>query len=622
MDQLKPQWELWYQISKMLGGLIDAYQIGNNQQALCVVTNLANWVKFRTDRLSDQNLQSQLDLQEFGGMNEALANLSAITGNPDYLTVAQRFDHKAIYDPLAAGLDHLGGLHANTQIPKIIGANREYQLTGVARYHTIATNFWNFVVHNHTYVIGGDSDYEYFQPPAASATHLSPETCETCNSYNMLRLTRTLFGDEPKAEYMDYYEKTLYNHILASQDPVSGMMCYFVSLAPGRFKVYNQPEGSFWCCNSTGLENHAKYGESIYYHTSDALFVNLFIASELNWSAKGFIVRQETSFPDNNITTLFMNGDGPLKVHIRVPGWAQGMTVAINGTAQPVTATPDTYLTLDRTWKYGDRIDITLPMKLSIQRAPDDSACFALMDGPIVLAGQLGYSGLGTNDWFLVSDQAHNVNISDAGITVPRLNVGAGTLNNLIVPVAGQPLTFTTTATSDGSQVTLNAFFRTHRQRYTVYWNGTPAIMDNGRAFTGYSEFTVAIDPNNQGVRLKRRFDYSDANQMATVSVNGTVVGTWFDSGNDAQRWRDSSFTIPASFTAGKSSITVHVAFVSSASDWNEFYYWVYSEGRTTESLTDSIDVGTASSETAHNYIINAQTWTGRRNYRYSTITP
>jgi uncharacterized protein len=273
-------WAPYYTIHKIMAGLLDVHQLCGNARALEVVTKMADWVKFRVDRISEEQQQRALGT-EFGGMNEVLANIYAATGNPEYLRVAHAFDHKAIFDPLSRHEDPLSGLHANTQFPKIIGAAREYELTGDARLQDIATFFWDRVVHHRSYVMGGNSDGESFFPEEEFSKHLGTSGPETCNTYNMLKLTRHIFAWSADAGAMDFYERALFNHILPSQDPATGMVIYYCPLRPGAWKSYSTPDESFWCCVGTGMENHTKYGDTIYFHDDRSLFVNLFIPSEL-----------------------------------------------------------------------------------------------------------------------------------------------------------------------------------------------------------------------------------------------------------------------------------------------------------------------------------------------------
>jgi DUF1680 family protein len=287
---------LWYGIHKFIAGLLDMYVYCDNGEALEIASRLADWAKAGADKLSDAQMQKMLEV-EHGGINEALANLYALTGKEEYLKLALRFNHQEIIGPASRREDNLNGKHANTQIPKFIGVAREYELTGQDSLKTAATFFWDTVGRERSYVIGGNSLGEMFSAKEKLSEALGPNTCETCNTYNMLKLTRHLYCWEPRAEYADYYERALYNHILASQNPATGMMCYFLPLSDGA-KEYCTPEDSFWCCTGTGIENHAKYGDSIYFREGKSeLFVNLFIASELHWRAAGLTLRQETSFP-------------------------------------------------------------------------------------------------------------------------------------------------------------------------------------------------------------------------------------------------------------------------------------------------------------------------------------
>ena len=467
VEQDKPVWAPWYTLHKIMAGLLDANQLCGNPRALDVLTKMADWVKFRVDRLPPVQMQKSLDT-EHGGMNEVLANLYAVTGDTNYLRVAEAFNHQRVFAPLARGEDRLDRIHANTQIPKIIGATREYELTGDPQFLTVAQTFWDAVALHRSYVIGGDSDHEYFFPTNDFARHLSSDTCETCNSYNMLKLTRELFALEPSATKMDFYERALYNHILASQDPETGMFVYLMSLKPGHFKTYSTPENSFWCCVGTGMENHSKYGDTIYFHDAGSLYVNLFIASELSWKEKGLVIRQETKFPESDLTVLKIKAEKPvdLTLKIRHPAWATaGVSVAINGQKQTVSSTPGSYFTLERKWRDGDKIEIHFPMALHTESLPGVSNTVAVLYGPIVLAGELGTNAMPN------PVTANQTDFSKLPAPDAPVFVGAASgLLNQIEPVAGQPLTFRTHGLGQPRDVTLIPFYQMHRQRYSVYW--------------------------------------------------------------------------------------------------------------------------------------------------------
>ena len=308
IDRVEARQQVWapyYTLHKIMAGLLDAHVHCGNRQALEVLEGMARWCKDRCDKLSEEQMQQMLNATEQGGMNDVLAGLYAVTGNPDHLALSRRFVERAYNDPLAAGRDQLKGQHVNSFIPNMIGTARQYEVAGNPQDRKIAEFFWHQVVGHRCYCTGGTSNDEHWRTdPDQLAMELGDHTQETCCTYNLLKLTRHLFSWEPRAEYMDYYEQALVNSILSTQDPKTGMMMYFVTLAPGRWKYFNTPADSFWCCTGTGMENHAKYGDTIYYHDDDGVFVNLFIASELNWVDKGVRIRQETRFPDESATSL------------------------------------------------------------------------------------------------------------------------------------------------------------------------------------------------------------------------------------------------------------------------------------------------------------------------------
>jgi len=478
VETRKPVWAPWYTLHKIMAGLLDTHQLCGSHQALGILVKMAGWVKFRMDKLTTEQIQASLGT-EFGGMNEVLANLYAATGDPAHLRAARCFDHKAVFDSLAQSEDRLNGLHANTQIPKMIGAAREYEMTGEARYRDIAQFFWRRVALARSYVIGGHSDGEHFFPVEQFPAHLSAETCETCNTYNMLKLTQRIFGWEPSAETMDFYERALYNHILASQDPRQGMFVYLMSLKPGHFKTYSTPDNSFWCCVGTGMENHAKYADAIYYHSDKALYVNLFIASELNWPELGLVLRQETRFPEEETTRLTLKCKQPvaLALRIRYPSWVHtgdkpvlqgaGLGITVNGAKAEVQGKPGSYVTLEREWRDGDSVEIRLPLSLRMEMLPHDSGLVALLYGPLVLAGELGTEGLGNLSPY-ARGQTDQVGVPTP--EVPVLLCEAKDALGKIEPVAGKPLTFRTKGLGKPRDVSLIPFYRLHYQRYSVYW--------------------------------------------------------------------------------------------------------------------------------------------------------
>ena len=438
-------WAPYYTLHKIMAGLLDMHLLAGNAQALTVLTGMAAWVKFRNDRLTQTQRQNMLDT-EFGGMNEVLTNLYQVTSDPNHLAAAMYFDHAEVFDPLAANTDALNNYHANTQIPKILGAIREYHATGTTRYRDIAVNFWDIVTRHHSYAIGGNSNGEYFHAPDRIASELSDSTCECCNTYNMLKLSRQLFFTNPaRTDLMDYYEKALYNQILAQQDPNSahGFVAYYIPLRPGGIKTYSNDYNNFTCDHGSGMESNTKYGDSIYFFSGNTLYVNLFIASVLTWSAQGITVRQDTTFPEAASTRLTVTGSGAFTLKLRIPGWTSGAQLRINGTVQSVTLTPGTYATVTRTWASGDVVDLSVPMPVTRESTPDSATTQAVKVGPIVLAGAYGTNNLSA---------------------MP-------TLTPSTLTATATPLQYTATASTGA--VTLLPFYKMHGQRYTVYWTVT-----------------------------------------------------------------------------------------------------------------------------------------------------
>jgi hypothetical protein len=343
-------------------------------------------------------------------------------------------------------------------------------LSGEQRYHDVASFFWERVAKHRSFVIGGNSDNEAFFPEETFSKHLGPSSTETCNTYNMLKLTRELFAWEPSAEKMDFYERGLYNHILASQDPATGGFCYYVPLRPGAFKTFSTPDESFWCCVGTGMENHAKYPDTIYYRDDRSLYVNLFIASELKWREKGLTLRQETKFPEEDKTQLTLKATRPVRLalKIRYPAWAEsGITLTVNGKQQVVNEKPGAYVTVERLWKSGDVVQVSLPMSLRLEAMPDDPKMVALLYGPVVLAGDLGRDGLG-------DARRYGPSAPQMGRVKPIEIPGfIGEVKDLLAkvkPIPGAPLIFKTVGLARSHDVTLLPFYRVFEPRYTVYW--------------------------------------------------------------------------------------------------------------------------------------------------------
>lgn len=384
-------WVPLYTLHKLYAGLIDAYLYTENRQALEVVCKFADWMVNLSSHLTDSQFQQMLQC-EFGGMNDSMYVLYTLTGNRQYLRLAERFYHKVVLDPLAKKQDELNGMHANTIIPKIIGCATGAWITGSDTLYNIANYFWETVINHHSYANGGNSDFERFTPVDEVSKHLSSNSTETCNTYNMLKLSKKLFAFTGEAKYMDYYERALYNHILASQNSETGMVVYYLNHLNGGHKAFSSPFDSFWCCVGTGIENHVKYGEAFYNHSHNGLYVNLFVSSTLNWQEKNFKITQQTNFPFENKTQLkIINAPSEnLKLYIRKPLWLAGeMKIKVNGKEQYKLQEEKGYIVIDKKWNSEDTIDIDLPMKLTTISAPDNKDIRVFMYGPILLANVL-----------------------------------------------------------------------------------------------------------------------------------------------------------------------------------------------------------------------------------------
>jgi DUF1680 family protein len=467
----KPVWAPWYTLHKIMAGLIDMYQYAGNKQALDVVVKMSGWAFHKLENVSPEQLDV-MHRTEFGGMIESAYNLYSITGNINDKKLAEFFcDHK-ILDPLVQKKDKLAKFHANTQIPKIIGEARGYELTGNENQKTIADFFWQTVIDHHTYITGGNSDDEFFFEPDQISKHISRATTESCNTYNMLKLTRHLFTWTADVKYADYYERALYNHILASQEQETGMVTYFLSYTPGSFKTYSDKDNSFWCCVGTGFENHAKYAEGIYYHNDNGVYINLFIPSELTWKEKGLKMVQETQYPEDASTHLTIKeiNSEDMPLYIRYPSWATSDAfIMINGKNLKVNQNPGSYIILNNHWKAGDKIDITFPMSLRLAATNDNPNMVAVVYGPVVLAGDMGTEGMKFPAPFAY-DQLDYKDTPVPRDILTTLNVNNRKLNDWLIPVNGKALEFKTIGAA-AKEITLIPFNQIDKQRYVIYWN-------------------------------------------------------------------------------------------------------------------------------------------------------
>jgi len=537
----------YYCVHKTLAGLLDVWRYIGTDQARTVLLALAGWVDTRTARLSSSQMQAMLGT-EFGGMNEVLADVYQQTGDQRWLTAAQRFDHAAVFNPLASNSDQLNGLHANTQVPKWIGAAREYKATGTTRYRDIATNAWAIATGAHTYAIGGNSQAEHFRAPNAIAGYLSNDTCEHCNSYNMLKLTRELWLLDPnRAAYFDFYEKALLNHLIGAQNPADGHghVTYFTPLNPGGRRgvgpawgggTWSTDYNSFWCCQGTGVETSTKLMDSVYFYNATTLTVNLFVPSVLNWSQRGITVTQTTTYPVSDTTTLTLSGtmSGSWSIRVRIPGWTQNPVITVNGTVQNVTGTPGSYATVTRAWAAGDTIVVKLPMRVVMQAANDNANVQAITYGPAVLCGNYGNTSLSALPALTAS-------------SIARSNAGS--------------LAFT--ATANGATVNIGPFHDAQGFNYTVYWNvsgtvtetyklvnvGSGMVLgvqdmstaDGGLALqwgdTGTADHNWVMVTDGDAVKLRNVNSGKVLGVENMSTADGARVLQWADNGTADHRW-------------------------------------------------------------------------------------
>lgn len=541
---LNDRWVPLYNIHKLYAGLRDAYTIAGNEKALEVLVKLSDWFIQLTEGLSDEQIQDMLR-SEHGGLNEVFADVSAITGQDKYMTLARRLSHLAILEPLLSENDELTGLHANTQIPKVIGYKRIADLTDDETWSEAAAFFWENVVEQRSVSIGGNSIREHFNPiDDFSEMVVTNQGPETCNTYNMLRLSKLLFLSDPKAEYMDFYERALYNHILASQHPDGGFV-YFTPMRPRHYRVYSQPDEGMWCCVGSGLENHGKYGEMIYAHDEQDLYVNLFIPSTLNWTQKGITLKQTTEFPFSETTAFELQLNKPQKfnLHFRYPSWVRTgeLVVTLNGKTKKVKATPGSYFSLRRKWRNGDRISLRLPMHTQLEYLPDNSPWASFIYGPIVLAAATGDDQLKG----LQADDSRMGHVADGAFypieTAPLLVKKQDDILAGIKAVPGRPLTFKAEeliypATS--RDLELVPFFQLHDTRYMLYWQvTTPKNLEKLQQELRVRErnqLTLAartideVAAGEQQPETEHRFKGEDTQLGSTNGKSWRIAGGWF----------------------------------------------------------------------------------------------
>lgn len=589
-------WVPWYTIHKTMAGLRDVALYTPNQKALQVGLKNADWAIKVTKNLDDEKWQKMLAC-EHGGMNEVLADFWAITGDTRYKDLSLKFYQKAVLDPLAAQQNILPGRHGNTNIPKLIGLSRLYELTGEEKFKAAANYFWNTVIDTQSYANGGNTSNEHFGQPNTQNARINGNTSETCNTYNMLKLGRHLFAWQPNMKLADYAERATFNHILASQNPDDGMVIYYALLGPASKKNFSTPFDSFWCCVGTGMENHVRYGDEIYFKgagtdNADTLTVNLFIASQVEWKEKNLSLTQETKFPNEPKTSFVVHATTPTEftLRIRYPHWTQALgTPRINGADSKNVYQPGTYIDIKRAWKDGDRVDLDLPMPLRTEALPDAPSRKAIFTGPILLGGAVP------------NDKAQN----------PVLVAGDRKIDEILKPEP-QELMFDTVNVGRPQEVELKPFYAINKGTYNVYWDfftdeqwkqreadyraeqerikaleaRTTDTFDIGEmqperdhelagektrtgdhvdrkwrdAFDGgHFEFTMKVDPTTANELICTYWGSDAGGREFDVLVDGKVIATQTLERAKPEQLFDITYPIPAGLTTGKQSVRIRL---------------------------------------------------------------
>ena len=595
-------WSPWYTLHKTFAGLRDAYRHTSNRTALDVEVRFAEWAERILSRLDDAQTQKMLGT-EFGGMNEVLADLYADTGDRRWLDLSYHFEYRAVVDPWKHFEDDLNGLHGNATIPKAIGSVTRFIYTGDLNDGFAGSFFWDRVVHHHTFASGGHGKDEYFREPDHLSRITEGRTAESCNVYNMLKLTRALFALRPDADYAEFQERALFNHALGSMDPDDFAMCYMVPVGHGVRKEYQNMAQSFTCCVGSGMENHALHGFGLYYAGADRLWVNVYAPSTASWDAAGVRLAMDTSFPEGDEATLKIEAapSKPLTLLLRRPRWAgDGFAIALNGTRHDQHAEPGSYVALTRTWKAGDSVTVTMPKALQLEPLVDNPVRTAIMWGPLMLAGDLGPEpprgagrGRGT---------------APAAVDVPALVSTSRNPADWLKPIPGRPGEFQTDGVGRDMDVSLAPFYRLHRRTYMGYFdlyspsdwekktaadaaererqreleaatvaylepgnpqrerdfnqqgeNTTPTRVEQraGRGGRGWFSFDMPVDPARANALVVTYHMDSRRARTFDILVDGRPLAHEAFAVASDDRFVDREYALPAALVAGRQKVTV-----------------------------------------------------------------
>lgn len=535
-------WVPWYNVHKIYAGLRDSWLYAGSKVGRNLFLGMCDWGIGVISNLSDKQMEEMLG-NEFGGMDEVYADAYAMTGEQKYLDAARRFTHHQLFDDLVKGVDNLDNRHANTQVPKVVGYQRIAELSGDTDYRKAAEFFWETVVGNRSLSFGGNSRREHFASSSDAKSYVDDrEGPESCNTNNMLKLTEGLFRMKPDALYADFYERALFNHILSTQHPEHGGYVYFTSARPGHYRVYSKPNSAMWCCVGTGMENHGKYGQFIYTHTSDSLFVNLFIPSEVKWNDKNVRITQSTSFPADGKVRLTVNTDSAsvFSLAVRHPGWCDAMDVRVNGKKVKMKSRPSSYITLEREWKNGDVVELDMPMKVTIEELNYLPDYVSILRGPIVMAARFDngapLTGLVADDsrWAHI---AHGplVSVFDTPLLIGKRKDILRKLSGMKPSADGKGFVVPGLFDERFGNVVLEPFAGIHDSRYMIYWlSMTPERYAQYKADAQRDEeVRLALDRRTvDAVNTGEQQPEADHFMESRSSVSGNFNG---------EPWRDAS---------------------------------------------------------------------------------
>lgn len=544
IEKKQPAWVPWYTMHKIIAGLISVYQAAQSKVAFDTVVKLGDWVASRTSRWSDE-LQATVLAVEYGGMNDCLYDLYKISGDPKHLEAAHKFDELPLFEAVRQGQDILRGKHANTTIPKFLGALNRFLVLGENEsfYLEAAMNFWDIVVYHHSYITGGNSESEHFGEPESLNQRRTDITCETCNSYNMLKLTRELFKLTGDRKYADFYETTYMNAILSSQNPETGMTMYFQPMATGYFKIYSSPFEHFWCCTGTGMESFTKLGDSIYFHKANELYINQYVSSTLDWSEQQVRLALSSGIPDSDCVSLRLEMEDrqprALKLHLRIPYWVRGDIEAhLNG--EPLALeVKDHYIVIDRKWNHGDMLALKLPMKVFFSGLPDNRYAVGFQYGPVVLSAALGTEDMTqASTGIMVSVPTRRMLVKD--FIIPQgmsPQQWLGDIERHLVKEDGH-LVFRLRNTDEDERLVFTPHYKQHQERYGIYWNIVEADSEElkrhlalGRMERLVKEATIdSVQVGNDQYELQHEVQGHETFSGAWDGQNGRLAhpGGWF----------------------------------------------------------------------------------------------